>query len=77
MTVRRPTEEQFLGIVDGLGMSLSDREIQVFMENFDAACAAYDLLNETPDYLPEVKYPRKTGYRPDPQDNPYLSLIHI
>lgn len=40
MTVRRPTEEQFLGIVDGLGMSLSDQENQVFMENFDAACDA-------------------------------------
>ena len=36
MTVRRPTLEQFLDIADGLGMSLSDRETQMFMENFDA-----------------------------------------
>ena len=71
MTVRRPTLEQFLDIADGLGMSLSDRETQMFMENFDATCAAYDLVDQTPDYLPEVKYPRKTGYRPDPEANPY------
>ena len=71
MTVRRPTVEQLLDIADGLGMSLTDSETQIFMENIDSTCAAYDAVDQTPDYLPEVKYPRKTGYRPDPQDNPY------
>ena len=71
MTVRRPTLEQFLDIADGLGMSLSDRETKIFMENFDTTCASYDLIDQTPDYLPTVKYARKTGYRPDPEDNPY------
>jgi len=71
MTVRRPTMEQLLDIADSLGMSLSDGEAQTYLENIAAGCAAYDVVDQLPDYLPEVKYPRMTGYRPEPENNPY------
>ncbi len=71
MAVRRPTMEQFREIVDDLGMSLSAREAEIFLENFGATCAAYDLIDQTPDYLPEVKYPRTAGRRPSAAENPY------
>ena len=71
MAVRRPTNDQFRVIVESLGMSVTDREAGIFQENFDATCAAYDLIDQMPDYLPEVKYPRASGYRPGPEENPY------
>jgi amidase len=30
---------------------------------------AYDLVDQTPDYIPAVKYPRTPGYRPDAKEN--------
>ena len=71
MAVRRPTMDQFREIVVDLGMSVTDREAEIFLENIDSTCAAYDLIDQTPDYLPEVKYPRSTGYRPGAEENPY------
>ena len=70
MAVRRPTVDQFSEIVEELGMSVTDREAEIFLENIDATCAAYDLVDQLPDYLPEVKYPRTSGYRPGPEENP-------
>ncbi len=71
MAVRRPTMAQFREIADDLGMSVSDREAEIFLDNINGTCAAYDLIDQAPDYLPEVKYPRSTGYRPGPEENPY------
>ena len=31
---------------------------------------AYDRVNELPDYLPPVRYPRTPGYRPGANENP-------
>ena len=32
---------------------------------------AYDVVDRMPDYLPEVKYPRTPGYRPEGEENKY------
>ena len=71
MAVRRPTMEQFREIAEGLGMSVTDREAEIYQESIAATCAAYDLIDQMPDYLPEVIYPRSSGYRPGPEENPY------
>jgi amidase len=63
--------DQFLEIADKLGMSVTDSEAKIYLENIAGTCAAYDAIDQTPDYLPEVKYPRGTGYRPSPNENPY------
>ena len=45
---------QFREIIKDLVMSVTDREAEIFLENIDSTCAAYDLIDQTPDYLPEV-----------------------
>ncbi|WP_282605327.1 amidase [Pelagibius sp. Alg239-R121] len=70
MTVRRPSLDQMRDIVGGLGMSMSDREIMDYMTIMEGTFQAYDRVDALPDYLPQVKYPRTPGRRPDPEENP-------
>ena len=70
MTVRRPTLDQMRDIVRDFGMSMSDAEIQLFMDNMEPTLASYDRVDTIPDSLPKVKYPRTPGYRPGDNENP-------
>ena len=70
MTVARPTLEQMREIVVRLGMSMSDQRIGAFMDLMEGYIESYDRVDRMPDYLPEVRYPRTPGHRPDPADNP-------
>ncbi len=70
MTVRRPTLDQMRGVVGGLGMSMSDREIMDYMTIMEGTFQAYDRVDALPDNLPQVKYPRTPGRRPSPEENP-------
>ncbi len=68
MSVRRPTPEQLREVAWDLGMSFDDAELELLHDQFAATMAAYDLVDQLPDYIPEVKYPRSTGYRPGPSE---------
>ena len=70
MTVRRPTLEQMRGLVGGLGMSMSDRELIDYMTIMEGTFQSYDIVDQLPDNLPQVKYPRTPGSRPGGADNP-------
>lgn len=70
MTVRRPTLDQMREIVRSFGMSMSDAEIQLFIDNMEPTLAAYDRVDAIPDQLPKVKYARTPGYRPSDRENP-------
>ena len=70
MSVTRPSLDQMRKLVGGLGMSMSDREILDYMSLMEDSFQAYDLIDQLPDNLPQVKYPRTPGYRPAPADNP-------
>ena len=70
MTVRRPTLDQMRGVVGGLGMSMSDREIMDYMTIMEGTFQAYDRVDALPDNLPQVKYPRTPGRRPSQEENP-------
>lgn len=70
MTVQRPTLSQMRDVVSDLGMSMSDARILEFMECMKDTLDAYDLVDSLPDYLPPVLYPRTSGYRPTPEENP-------
>ena len=70
MTVQRPTLSQMRDVVSDLGMSMSDARILEFMECMKGTLDAYDLVDSLPDYLPPVLYPRTSGYRPTPEENP-------
>lgn len=70
MTVQRPTLSQMKDVVAELGMSMSDTRVQEFMDVMQGTLDAYDIVDSLPDYLPPVLYPRTSGYRPTPEENP-------
>jgi amidase len=69
-TVQRPTLEQMKEIVSSLHMSMSDREVSEYLDVLEGTFQSYDRLNQLPDYLPPVRYPRTPGYRPNAAENP-------
>ncbi|MDE0705544.1 MAG: amidase [Rhodospirillaceae bacterium] len=70
MTVRRPTLDQMREIVRSFGMSMSDGEIQSFLDLMEPTLAAYDRVDALLDAPPAVKYPRTPGRRPGAGENP-------
>lgn len=70
MTVQRPTHAQMKDVVAELGMHMSDARIQEFLDVMQGTLDAYDVVDSLPDYLPPVLYPRTSGYRPTPEENP-------
>ena len=67
--VKRPTHDQMKEIVSSLHMSMSDPEIAEYLEVMEGPMQAYDRLQELPDNLPPVRYPRTPGYRPGAAEN--------
>ncbi len=70
MTVQRPTHAQLKEIVTDFGMHMSDERIGEFLAIMNDTIAAYDVVDAMPDFLPTVDYPRTSGYRPGPEENP-------
>jgi amidase len=70
MTVQRPTHAQMKTIVEELGMHMSDARVQEFLDVMQGTLDAYDIVDSLPDYLPPVLYPRTSGHRPTPEENP-------
>ena len=70
MTVKRPTREQVREMARKFGMSISEEKLADFAGILEAYAPSYDRVNAHPDYLPEVRYPRSPGYRPQPSENP-------
>ena len=68
--VKRPTIEQLQQIVRSLHMSMSDREVGEYLDVLEGTMQAYDRVDQLPDYLPEVRYPRTPGSRPSAAENP-------
>ncbi len=69
-SVKRPTLDQMKEIVTSLHMSMSEAEIQEYMDVMEGTFQAYDRLQQIPDNLPPVRYPRTPGYRPGAGENP-------
>ena len=70
MSVKRPTIEQMTDIVESLGMTMSKERVGEFISLMDGSFAAYDIVDQMPDEIPVVKYPRTPGYRPSAEENP-------
>ncbi len=70
MAVRGPTKDQIIALGADLGMSFSDAEIAAFEATFAGTVAAYNAIDQAPDFIPEVKYPRTAGRRPGAEENP-------
>ena len=54
MTVKRPTPEQLRAVADDLGITMSDADIASYLAIMQPNFLAYDAIEATPDYLPEV-----------------------
>jgi amidase len=70
MTVRRPTPDQMMDIVESFGMNMTPERVGEFLASMEGNFAAYDLVDTLPDFIPEVKYPRTPGHRPSAAENP-------
>ncbi len=68
-TVRRPTLEQMQEVVYSLHLSMSQGEVAEYLEVLEGTFQAYDRVNQLPDFLPSVRYPRTPGYRPGANEN--------
>ncbi|MEQ8650881.1 MAG: amidase [Kiloniellales bacterium] len=72
MPVRGPTHEQLEDIADDLYMSMSSEELEFFGGVIDDLIkGAYEVVEQMPDYIPEVTYPRTPGYKPTGEENKY------
>ncbi|MFO1349688.1 MAG: amidase [Gammaproteobacteria bacterium] len=71
MAVRRPTPEQLWEVAESLGMNPTAADIDSYLGLLQPNFDAYDLIDELPDYVPPVKYPRTPGYKPEGEENRY------
>lgn len=71
MPVKVPTPDQLLEVAEEVGLSLSDEDVTSFLGLMEGNIEAYNVVDQMPDYLPEVKYPRTPGYRPEGDENKY------
>src|ERR1700676_4763707 len=69
MTVRRATLDQLRSVAEDLGMHMSDEDLKSYNALLQGNYAAYEAIEAMPDYIPEVKYPRSPGYRPEGEEN--------
>ena len=71
MAVKRPTLTQLDDVAQSLGIDLSPEELKTYNTLLQGNFDAYDVIDEAADYLPQVKYPRTSGYRPEGDENKY------
>ncbi len=71
MVVRRPTSEELENLARLYGFELTPEEVTVFQAFIDSTLGSLDWLDTLPEPGPPVKYPRDTGHRPDPAENPF------
>jgi amidase len=69
MPVSLPTPEQLKRIAEEMNLSLTDSDIASFRALMQPSIDGYNVVDQLPDNLPPVRYPRTPGYRPQPEDN--------
>ena len=66
----RPTDQQLRELAASFGANLTNEDTEFFSEVLGPMFDLTDTALTGPDVLPEVKYPRNPGVRPEPEDNP-------
>ena len=69
MAVQVPTPDQIKAAATEVGLSLTDADIQSYIELMKPNIHAYNVVDAMPDYLPVVRYPRTPGSFPPPEEN--------
>jgi amidase len=70
-TVKVPTLQQLGEVAAELDFTLTEGDLAAHHEALQAAFEAYNRLDQMPDELPPVAYPRLPGRRPAPEENRY------
>ncbi|MDQ2802282.1 MAG: amidase, partial [Pseudomonadota bacterium] len=68
-TVKLPTIDELREVAADLGMTMSDEELAQHRDCLVGGIAAYNAIDQMPDELPEVRYPRLPGARPLAAEN--------
>src|SRR5262245_31971885 len=71
MSIKRPTAAEVAELASSLHMKMSVEEAGSYLDLMGGMFSAYDVVDETPDNVPPVKYPREKGYRPEGEENKY------
>ena len=66
----KPTLDDLRAAANKLGMTPSEDYLRATLEITAPLAGAYALLDELPDELPPVEYPREAGTRVPPENNP-------
>jgi len=69
MPVSLPTPDQLKRIAEKMNLSLTDADVTSFLGLMKPSIDGYNVVDQLPDNLPPVKYPRTPGYRPQPAEN--------
>tara|TARA_B100000686_G_scaffold204032_1_gene210808 strand:- start:412 stop:1908 length:1497 start_codon:yes stop_codon:yes gene_type:complete len=69
--MQHPTLSQLRELAQTLGFELERDELAVYHEIIADSMDIYRALDELPDHLPPVHYPRTPGYRPEGEENQY------
>lgn len=70
-TLRLPTTDELRKVAGELGMTMSDDELVQHRACLEGGIAAYNIVDQMTDELPEVKWPRTPGHRPAGAENPF------
>jgi amidase len=70
MGISRPNAGQIRQLADAVYIDMNDAEARELAALMDGNLAIYEVLDDLPDDLPPVKYPRTPGTQPAPADNP-------
>lgn len=70
-TVKLPSIDTLREVAAELGMTMSEDDLAQHREALVGSFEAYNLLDQMPDEVPEVRYPRTPGRRPVGEENKY------
>ena len=71
MPVSVPSPRQLREVAEKIGLTLSDQDVESFIGLIAPNIDAYNLIDQEPDELPPVEYPREPGYHPEGEENKY------
>ena len=70
MTIKRPSTRQLQAIADSVHMELETEEASELRSLMDGNLSIYESLDQFPDEIPKVIYPRSAGVQPEAEANP-------
>ncbi len=71
MVPKTPTIDELRSIAFESGFRLSDEDLHFFQGLMIPTLESYGRLDQMQESSPDLEFPRTTGYRPSPEDNPF------